>query len=303
MKSQVLLVGNGPNQIGKGFSWSNLLDDLREYVGVGKATDVDDYKPFPLLYEELFLRGNAERQISESSIKRFIAERAKHIKPGPIHRQLMTTGFEHILTTNYDHALDNVNSLQTNNRRNLGFTNERRYNLFRHFAITDATHLWHIHGDQFSPETITVGYEQYSGYLQQMRLYTTQGLTYSNGALESLLSRLRSQQNLIEYSWVDFFFTRDIYILGLGLDFVEFHLWWLLTYRARLEPKSEVPVFNRIFYLRKNNHVNRNQSETAKLELLSSNRVKVVSLCNRDTSWLDYYETALDWIEKEAVNH
>lgn len=35
-------------------------------------------------------------------------------------------------------------------------------------------------------------------------------------------------------SWVDLFFTHDIYILALTLDTNEIDLWWLLTYRAFL---------------------------------------------------------------------
>lgn len=34
-------------------------------------------------------------------------------------------------------------------------------------------------------------------------------------------------------SWVDYFLVGDVYTLGLGLDFSEFDLWWLLGCRLR----------------------------------------------------------------------
>jgi hypothetical protein len=37
-----------------------------------------------------------------------------------------------------------------------------------------------------------------------------------------------------EENWVHLFFTRDIDIIGFGLNFNETHLWFLLNFRARL---------------------------------------------------------------------
>ena len=45
-------------------------------------------------------------------------------------------------------------------------------------------------------------------------------------------------RNTFEYakapSWLNLFFTHDIYIVGLTLDPCEIDIWWLLTYRAYL---------------------------------------------------------------------
>ena len=52
------------------------------------------------------------------------------------------------------------------------------------------------------------------------------------------------------YSWIDNFFTKDIYIIGLNLDFVEIDLWWLLTFRerTRLINRTGIVVSNRVTY-------------------------------------------------------
>jgi hypothetical protein len=36
------------------------------------------------------------------------------------------------------------------------------------------------------------------------------------------------------FSWVDLFLRDDVHIAGLTMDYVEFHLWWLITHKLRL---------------------------------------------------------------------
>lgn len=55
-----------------------------------------------------------------------------------------------------------------------------------------------------------------------------------------------------ENSWVNRFFTDDIYIIGLGLSFEELDLWWLIDKWATFQKyrKSRfLPPTNKIFYL------------------------------------------------------
>ena len=67
-------------------------------------------------------------------------------------------------------------------------------------------------------------------------------------------------------SWIDLFFTHDIYIVGLKLDTNEIDLWWLLTYRAYLYYSNDSGLMeimkNRIkIFL---THDDRNQQELFK---------------------------------------
>ncbi len=71
--------------------------------------------------------------------------------------------------------------------------------------------------------------------------------TYKSLKLDSLLKRLKNGENFTT-SWVDLFFSHDIHIVGLGLDFIEIHLWWLLTYRSRVLNGHKLPRKNKIYY-------------------------------------------------------
>jgi len=53
-------------------------------------------------------------------------------------------------------------------------------------------------------------------------------------------------------SWIDLFFTHDIYFIGLGLDFVEQDIWWLLNYRANVKKRflaKGIEINNNLTYL------------------------------------------------------
>jgi hypothetical protein len=155
---------------------------------------------------------------------------------------------EEILTTNYEFALEQPIMGNSDDFKNKGVVAEQRYSLFRQFEVSGKRY-WHIHGDAKHPSSIALGYEQYSGYLQNMRNYMVSGTkdTYKSVSLESLLKRLKNN-DYSTISWMDLFFSHDVHILGLGLDFVEIHLWWLLTYRARVLNGHKLPRRNRVYY-------------------------------------------------------
>lgn len=245
MKNFALLVGNGVNAITNAVTWGNLLKDLITFCDC-KDVIYDTKKPFPMFYEEIFLSAIvANKSLDELEIKNFIAERVAGLVDNPVHQAIRELGCQHVMTTNYDLLLEG-NSELTNN----GAVNETRYSIFRRYE-SGGTSYWHLHGDQLAPSGINLGYEHYMGQTQKMRNYVTSGSNYKNVAVNtSLVKRLKSQGSHISiYSWIDLFFTRDIHIVGLTLDFVEADLWWLLTYRARQKhSKRKWKISNKIFY-------------------------------------------------------
>jgi hypothetical protein len=306
----VLLIGNGPNQLGGVSSWKKLLDNLRKFVGAEEGV-YDKYKPFPLLYEELFLKGTEKNfLLQEEDIKKFICDEAKLLQPNSIHQRLAKLGFGDILTTNYDHTLELTERSVIKKRANHEDADEKRYSLYRNCSIegdVSTTKIWHIHGDQDVPESITLGYAQYSGYLQKMYAYTTKWDDRKGEHLDSLVSRLKAKplnrdESFDNMSWLDFFFTRNVYILGLALDFVEIHLWWLLTFRARAPIRSELNLGNQIFYLfwENDTEVGSNNYQ-AKLSMLKVARVATIPF--QATNWEDYYDKAVGWIKDACCGH
>ena len=94
-------------------------------------------------------------------------------------------------------------------------------------------------------------------------------------------------------SWLDFFFITDVHIIGLALDLVEMHLWWVLTCRARMLAEN-APIKGRIyFYVPRLTGIRRPRHEERKLELLDALGVHVVEIEVRPGRWEEFYKEAL----------
>jgi hypothetical protein len=178
--------------------------------------------------------------------------------------------------------------------KNTGFIKESLYNIFRKNSVNDIN-FWHIHGSELTPQSITLGYEHYGGYLQQMRNYVVTGTkgNYIKKRFDPIA--LRIKENNINYeSWIDYFFTHDIEIFGLNFDFVEIHLWWLLTYRARLKVTMQVEINNKIRYFYPKKY------ETAskhKLELFRVNDIETIPIVMNGNDRIGYYKKVLKKIK------
>lgn len=158
-------------------------------------------------------------------------------------------------------------------------------------------HFWHIHGDRNHLSSITLGYEHYSGYLQQMRNYIATGTSYTNLKLLPLIKRIDTGRLTETYSWLDFFFTKDVYIFGLTLDFIEIHLWWLLTYRQRTIRSQKIPLKNQVIYFYPEKLEN---TIRHKLQLLNSYEIKTISI-SLDPNVTDYYLCILNKIANNEI--
>jgi len=270
MAQKVLLIGNGINNASPGYRWEELIQRLIEYVDLAGKID-SNVKPFPMLYEEIVLRSNRKRH-DENQIKKFIASEVQKIEPNEIHNAIARLGFKDILTTNYDYGLEKVFKTKINPYGNLGYVRENRYSVFRHSEV-GKSRIWHIHGEAIVPSSIVLGYEHYCGYLQYMRNYIITGTSDSyKTTIETLMKRIIKQKRL-GISWIDHFLTSDVFILGLKMDFVEMHLWWLLTYRAKAKKYRLLPIHNKIVFF-----VPRQYVEVDKAQFLSSCGVNVIPL-------------------------
>jgi hypothetical protein len=291
---QVLLVGNGINNIASEYKWQDLIADLVRFVNATRYIHPAN-KPFPLLYEEIVAYAVKRCQMPESDIKKFIAHKIAQFRPNEIHQHIIALGCEHILTTNYDYTLEMACGIPEHRTPvNCGVVKETRYSLFRALQTAHGK-IWHIHGERKNPNSIALGYEHYSGYLQLMRNYVVMGteLAYQK-KFDSLEHRLR-KHTVQDDSWLDFFFTRDIFIVGLSLDFIELHLWWLLTYWGRRKYARGEPIRNRITYFYPASFA---KPARAKLDLLRASDVTVRPLTLRGNDWNGYYHRVLDAVEK-----
>jgi len=261
---------------------------LCEEVGLpAPGSGPDELKPFPIVYEEI-VQAAALAGHDEDWVKTVVSAFATEIDPVDTHRRLMALKADHFLTTNYDLALEQaVPGVDWRQLRNAAPVDETRYSMLRRFVV-EGRPIWHLHGDCRKPNTIALGFEHYSGYLQQMRNYMTSGLDYARYKTGALRKRMGSVPADID-SWVDLFFFADLHIVGLGFSFAETHLWWLLTYRARLKIRRRVAVSNRVcFHSRPPEHDDARTN--ARLGALKSQNVEVEFHGSRNTPYDEYYE-------------
>lgn len=268
----ILLVGNGINNINGGYTWEDLIQEVKSKLRLEIVSRRD--KPFPLEYEEICSLALKDRNTIEDDITNKIASFAEKIEENEVHQKIIDIGSKNILTTNYDLGFEKTFDLNAFDSKNKGVVKERKYNLFRRFSCGDDTSIWHIHGTCVDVKTITLGYDHYIGYCQRMRGYIVNGTgdAYKT-KFEPIIEKLRKNIDLELNSWVEFFFVKDVYIIGLGLSFIEFDLWWLLTYRSRINYDKKISCKNKIFYYTLNSDDN-----PSKEEMLSSVGVEVLKI-------------------------
>lgn len=271
---RALLLGNGINLLDpqQAISWGELLKALTSRYAI--QVDLDNmFKPFPLAFDELAMRklGGNSLESKLRNLKqgiRYSLEEQMNEKQGfnSYHHKVMQLGYQHVLTTNYDYGLEKSVSENFMQKKHQWALNrqERAMSLKRGYHLPNcSTKVWHIHGElvdarnhgrgsSYPEESIMIGYGHYSNYLDQIQEHFEDKYNKKAPRKYSILSRLRSQKS--SPYWIDLIFTHNIDILGLGLDFSENHLWWLLNQRASIKKsrtfRKEALVKNeiRFFY-------------------------------------------------------
>lgn len=302
MEEKVLLVGNGINRGVDDFSWETLLNELSRGLDI-KSKD----KPLPLLYEEIVIKLN--KMGKTKNPKDIVANTVKKLKPREVHKRILKMEFQNILTTNYDFTIEEAFS--KNDRRTI-YNKEREYNFYRRYK-SKRSNVWHIHGEVDCPNSIVLGYDDYLKSIAKMRDYFCDKQGVSSNIMDK------------KGSWMDFIYEKDIYILGLSLDFVEYDLWWILTKRAKgeelirggkiISPKNRIIFFcseeERYGLFSKCENSNEKTCRyltdigNNKFELLQSMGIEIICIDNKinnEINWDYYYEKALDFMENDLGN-
>ncbi len=289
MSNVTIFVGNGINRANSSYSWSELLNNLVRLAGKEHIIN-PEYKPFPLLYEEIYLRGLRFSGISETELKKYIANEVSKIEKNIWHQLLAQLEVDNIITTNYDYKIEESLGIKTNSltyKNVMGEAPENKYRLHTYNDCTDKR-IWHIHGEIRSPQTIVLGHEHYSNTLRRMIGYVSKNLLK------------RTKNDAIE-SWIDLFFNSDMYIFGFGFDYTEIDIWWLLNIRARLKNEKKMEVNNKIVYyspLIINNQID--DKEKRRREVLFSHEVDVVTI--EALSYTEFYHKVLAEIMAQLDN-
>lgn len=266
-----LLIGNGINLLDseQSFSWRELLNKLKVECNI--TTDLENpFKPFPLAFEEMLC--NKPGQNFYDSKVRFLKEKIHEIfqeitidKPGYIeyHKKITRLPYNDILTTNYDYSIEkSLLPFFEDSKAEIALNRlEYKYSLKRGYSIKNKN-IWHIHGElydtrsyrvnspYYNEQSIMIGYEHYTSYLQKIQENIKGKAGTQKVDNQSLTVRLKGDK--VSPFWTDIFFTHNLDILGLGLDFTENHLWWLINYRSNMIrreiPNKGININNNINY-------------------------------------------------------
>lgn len=241
-QEKYLFLGNGMNQLSNVISWDELM------IAVCKKLKVNierNGKPYQLFFEQLAFDINEKRQVEENikELKEIMGAEALKLMPNSLLQEIIASGhYSHFMTTNYDYCIERA--LDPNfDPYKFKHLKRPKYSLYR-YNLVNRTKVWHIHGEcdngyrgklsNFPEASILIGFEHYSDYLEKIHHLLKDP---AGKGLSVLMDK--SLEN-----WIHLFFTRDIDIVGFGLDFTETHLWFIINFRARLKRKGAVLLNN-----------------------------------------------------------
>ncbi len=294
MMRNSLLFGNGLNRLSdNGFSWDDLLKDLK-----GK-NDFDDVNlPNTMTYERIFLERDRQSLDEEFHIKSEIAKEMKNIDGNDFYKQLINLKFDNYLTTNYDYAFKKSLKIEEENTNT-----EKIYNIRRHLLFEENKQklkLWNIHGEINHPKSIQLGLDHYCGsigkidsYIKGKYKYKVDGVAKGTISIEKKLKN----SNFDNVSWIELFFNSNIHVLGMGLDYSEIDLWWILNKRARLMLNNTIK--NKIIFYT-------DKIDEAKKGLLKSFNVDIEIMPNinqgeiEKTNYKEFYKKAIQKISETS---
>lgn len=314
-----ILFGNGFNLLNESKSWDSLVRVIDD--------SSDEYKiPNTLQYEgkvlsepfetKAFLRSNdgyilrtsdhkllTTHERSEVLIKQQIVNTMKEYLSNDLFNELLSLDVEHFITTNYDYVADKaLQDMSYSEDRSERDKSESMFSIHRKKCYSknlQNKYLWKIHGELSNIRSIMLGYYHYCSYIGQIKKYISGEYEFAkrkdNGPIQPIENRLPINSNDI-FSWIDLFFMSNIYIIGLGLNYDEIDLWWLLTIRKRLKQKLEVGnINNQIVYYGDAGPGKKEIFEHLDVEVVTSKKSK------HDNKYREYIDDIKRRIEKQSV--
>lgn len=311
-----ILVGNGLNRVYGAPGWAELMGSLKASRRVvnsdaqqkfvfdpqpAKIRDRHNGIPHVLTYQAF-----VETSGGEFKLQNKVAEAMRNLSPGNLHRQLVAIR-ANVLTTNFDMTLErSVADAAVYNHRT--FKDQRRgaHLLFQFQQIVNKA-IWHIHGNIQETEQLVLGISAYSIHLRRIHSYlydyeathddglgsrSPYALAYNRGGTP--------QKPQLPRSWVDLVIGTDLHIIGLDLDFMEFHLWWLLSKKSVLAKilirKQGGPIVGKTSFY--DIIVNEDSFNVARQNALQLFGVQVVPISAK--SFADGYADALNRIARNC---
>lgn len=236
-RPKVLLVGNGLIK-NTGLSWDDLIKrtaraevDLSVYqkeneTGSSKTRFIVPYGPLAMAISD-FEDDKRHQKYCE------VLNQLNYTEI-PLLQELVRLPFDAILTTNYTYEVENVlhdgfsalNNCTKRKKSESFYRGKGRdtYLLQRYNKVgPEAPEIWHIHGEASRKSSIVLTHDEYARLITAVLTYMRQQKNHYE----------QETEQFVFHSWIDYILMADVFILGLGLDYSEFDLWWLLGRRKR----------------------------------------------------------------------
>lgn len=230
MSDKTLFVGNGLNRtLENGISWSDLMARL------GSHASSEQSAPFPIEYEAIAAqrsnmlgnRGDAYKQL-RVELSELIQDQST--EGSKVYSSFRDIPFDHFVTTNYDCTFESMYDRIESYDVKVGSSR----NILK--PITKANHadFYHAHGVAKWRNTLCLGHDHYASLIGKIR----NELRLKDNCEYAFLRSLILGAEKSTTTWPEYLFTNDVAIVGLGLEYCESDLWWLLSLRASIFAKA-----------------------------------------------------------------
>ena len=281
-----IMLGNGLNRITYGCSWTNIVHTIDEDKKIidGNAYLLEDKIPNTMQFNARTIKkmsiDNDTTSIKDAdiAIKTQLQKMMDSYNPIHLHQLLLKVYPQHIITTNYDYAINKaIEESGIYSFYKIDDTyQEQKYSIRRckKYLRNDnrsTITAWNIHGELNYINSIMLGYDHYCNTIGLIDAYLNGLYKYNKR-----LSRSRSmREKIIEkdtrvLSWIDLFFISDIHILGFGLGYEELDIWYVIMKRRELQIELGTDkICNKIYFYEKG-------TSKGKRELLEFYDIQVV---------------------------
>lgn len=276
-----IFLGNGLNRLDSDYSWEHLLDELKRQSNLPEGLTFDGV-PFPLLYEEIYLRSTFAEDSppqKDARLRALVSDECRRLKPGPLTDAVLAAGCPNIITTNYDYALEDDSKSLLKKSSDPESGPEIDYRIHTYNQCGDVR-IWHIHGEANYPRTLVLGHDMYARNIGKMSAYV------EKRGYDELFAQSDSLREST-VCWMDLFFNSDVHILGFAMEFSEIDVWWVINLRARFikEMKASGRSFpeNKVYFHTRYRHLKKSFRE-----LLECHYIEIVPDPDAESYYLHY---------------
>ena len=291
---KILLLGNGIIRSFGGGSWNKLLSDISEpHIDENEVESINCPEPLKVI---LVTNDNVDA-ILKNNKALFFGDMTE--QRADILRNLLSLGFDDILTTNYSYelemaALGNASIKESRIVQLMYHTDEVKtaepkyllhtYNKASCNGIENR--IWHIHGEARKPCSMILGQYSYANLMGKF-------LEHNKKRGNMYMNCEKSNKRLKFSSWIDSFIIGDVYVLGFGFNLSEIDMWWLIN-RKKREKASHGKIY---YYNLCKNVIDR--ETCARIRLLKTLGAEIIDIPVEEDKWSDAYYKALRDIEKK----